>query len=81
MKGWTTKNFKERRFHHHRSMGTAERSLVQASFDYGVKDYFMGGSPLWQIFRSAYRMRNPHSEALPCSVATLGGCCDEWNAQ
>ena len=57
MKGWRTKNFKERRFHHHRSMGTAERSLVQASFDYGVKDYFMGGSFLWQIFRSAYRMR------------------------
>ena len=56
MKGWTTRNFKDRRFHHHRSMGTAERSVVQAAFDYGVKDYFMGGSPLWQLFRSAYRM-------------------------
>lgn len=57
MKGWKTRTFKERRFHHHRSMGTAERSDVQASYDYGVKDYFIGNSPLWEVLRCTYRMR------------------------
>ena len=69
MKGWTTRTFTERRFHHHRSMGTAERTGVQAAFDYGVKDYFMGGSPLWQVCRSAYQMtRSPLR-----GVGLLGG--------
>ena len=25
-------------------------------FDYGKKDYFLGGSPIWELFRVAYRM-------------------------
>ena len=48
--------FPEKRFHHHRSMGTAERGEVAALFSYGEKDYYLGGSPLWQLFRVAYRM-------------------------
>jgi hypothetical protein len=69
MKGWKTCSFPERRFRHHRLMGTAERSAVQAAFDYGRKDYFLGGSPLWQLFRGAYRMtRHPFG-----GVALLGG--------
>ncbi|MGZ5022380.1 MAG: glycosyltransferase [Chthoniobacterales bacterium] len=56
MKGWTVHSFDEKRFHHHRSLGTAERGQVRALFSYGEKDYYLGGSPLWQIFRSAYRM-------------------------
>lgn len=56
MKGWRTRNFPERRFHHHRTMGTAERSALGAMFDYGEKDYFLGGSPLWELCRVAYRM-------------------------
>ncbi|MGE0706003.1 MAG: glycosyltransferase family 2 protein [Vicinamibacterales bacterium] len=56
MKGWTTRNCPERRFHHHRTMGTAERSPLGAMFDYGAKDYFLGGSPLWELCRVAYRM-------------------------
>jgi len=55
MKGWKTRNFPERRFQHHRTMGTAERSAVGAMFDYGKKDYYLGGSPVWQLFRVAYR--------------------------
>jgi glycosyltransferase involved in cell wall biosynthesis len=55
MKGWKTQNFPERRFHHHRTMGTAERSQYGAMFDYGMKDYYLGGSPLWELFRVAYR--------------------------
>ena len=55
MKGWQTRNFPGRKFHHHRTMGTAERSEVGAMFDYGKKDYYLGGSPLWEMFRAAYR--------------------------
>ena len=55
MMGWQTRNFPGRKFHHHRTMGTAERSAVGAMFDYGTKDYYLGGSPLWELFRAAYR--------------------------
>jgi glycosyltransferase involved in cell wall biosynthesis len=56
MKGWKTQNFPERRFRHHRPMGTAERSSLGSMFDYGAKDYFLGGSPIWELCRVAYRM-------------------------
>ncbi len=56
MKGWKTRSFAEKRFHHYRTLGTAGRSSVAASFSYGEKDYYLGGSPLWQLFRVAYRM-------------------------
>jgi glycosyltransferase involved in cell wall biosynthesis len=56
MKGWKTCNFIERRFHHHRLMGTAQRGALGAAFDYGEKDYFLGRSPIWQLCRCGYRM-------------------------
>lgn len=59
MKGWKVRSFSEKRFHHHRSMGTAEKGGVAALFSYGEKDYYLGGSPIWQIFRMAYRMTKP----------------------
>ena len=55
LKGWKTKSFAEKRFHHHRSMGTAEKSELAALFSYGQKDYYLGGSPVWQLFRVTYR--------------------------
>lgn len=55
MKGWKTRSFPEKRFHHYRTLGTAEKSNWAASFSYGEKDYYLGGSPLWQLFRVAYR--------------------------
>jgi glycosyltransferase involved in cell wall biosynthesis len=55
MKGWKTRSFPEKRFHHYRTLGTAGRSGVSASFSYGEKDYYLGNSPVWQIFRVAYR--------------------------
>ena len=56
MKGWTVTAFQDKRFHHHRSMGTAERGEVAALFSYGEKDYYLGGSPVWQVFRGMFRM-------------------------
>jgi len=74
MKGWRTRSFPEKRFHHYRTLGTAGRSSVAASFSYGEKDYYLGGSPLWQLFRVAYRtMKHPVEGA-----ALLFGYC--WAA-
>lgn len=55
MKGWTTRSFREMTFFHYRSLGTAERSLLASIFSYGEKDYYLGGHPLWEAFRVAYR--------------------------
>ena len=61
MKGWKTRSFNEKSFFHHRHLGTAERSLVAASFAYGEKDYILGGHPVWELFRILYRMtRRPY---------------------
>jgi len=56
MKGWVTHSFADRTFHHHRKMGTAGNSELRARFHYGKKDYFLGGHPLWQLFRGAFQM-------------------------
>ncbi|MCL4785714.1 MAG: glycosyltransferase family 2 protein [Verrucomicrobia bacterium] len=56
MRGWRVRAFPEKRFHHHRSMGTAQRGQLASMFSYGEKDYYLGGSPLWQLFRCTYRM-------------------------
>ena len=56
MKGWETRSFSDRVFHHHRKMGTAGTGELGARFHYGKKDYFLGGHPLWQLFRSAFQM-------------------------
>jgi glycosyltransferase involved in cell wall biosynthesis len=55
MKGWKTKSFREKSFFHHRPGGTAERGTLASSFSYGAKDYYLGGHPLWELFRVAYR--------------------------
>ena len=59
MKGWKTCSFPEKRFHHYRSLGTAERNKLKASFSYGEKDYYLGNSPIWELFRVSYRMTKP----------------------
>jgi glycosyltransferase involved in cell wall biosynthesis len=56
MKGWKVRSFAEKRFHHYRTLGTAETSPVGAAFQYGERAYFLGGSPIWQCVRSLYRM-------------------------
>jgi glycosyltransferase involved in cell wall biosynthesis len=74
MKGWKTRSFPEKRFHHYRSLGTAGKSNWAASFSYGEKDYYLGGSPLWQLFRVAYRATKQPIDGL----ALLSGYC--WGA-
>jgi len=59
MKGWTTRSFRDKRYFHHRSFGTAERGPLAALYSYGEKDYYLGGSPLWEMCRVAYRVARP----------------------
>ena len=55
MMGWKTESFREKCFFHYRHLGTAERSVLSSSFSYGEKDYYLGGHPVWELFRVAYR--------------------------
>jgi hypothetical protein len=76
MKGWKTCSFAEKRFHHYRSLGTAERGIIAAVFSYGEKDYYLGGSPVWQVFRAAYRMSK--QPVFIGGLSLLSGYC--WAA-
>lgn len=55
MLGWRTRSYREKWFFHHRSLGTAERSVLASGFSYGEKDYYLGGHPLWELFRVLYK--------------------------
>lgn len=59
MMGWRTRSFREKSFFHYRHLGTAERSAFAAAFSYGEKDYYLGGHPVWELFRVVYRMVKP----------------------
>jgi glycosyltransferase involved in cell wall biosynthesis len=74
MKGWKTRSFPEKRFRHYRTLGTAGKSSWAASFSYGEKDYYLGGSPLWQLCRVLYRGTKQPTDGL----ALLSGYC--WGA-
>jgi glycosyltransferase involved in cell wall biosynthesis len=76
MKGWKTRSFMEKRFQHYRPLGTAERSVWKATFSYGEKDYYLGNSPIWEIFRVAYRVTK--QPVLIGSLALL--CGFSWAA-
>jgi glycosyltransferase involved in cell wall biosynthesis len=56
MMGWKTRSYREKSFFHHRTLGTAERGRFASLFSYGEKDYYLGGHPVWELFRVAYRM-------------------------
>jgi len=58
MRGWTTRTFVERVCFHHRTMGTADRSLLRARFRHGQEEYLVGSHPLWQILRGVFQMKN-----------------------
>jgi poly-beta-1,6-N-acetyl-D-glucosamine synthase len=73
MKGWTTRSFREKRFNHYRALGTAQRGVLASLFSYGEKDYYLGNSPIWEIFRVTYRMIKP--PLLVGGLSVLAGFC------
>jgi glycosyltransferase involved in cell wall biosynthesis len=76
MKGWKVRSFSEKRYHHYRTLGTAGKGALRALFSYGEKDYYLGGSPVWQLFRVAYRMTK--KPVFTGGLALLVGYC--WAA-
>lgn len=58
MKGWGTRSFTEKTCFHHRKLGTGDNNMIVAQFKFGQKNYYLGGHPLWQLFRSFYQMTN-----------------------
>jgi glycosyltransferase involved in cell wall biosynthesis len=67
MKGWQTRTFTEQVSHHHRKIGTADSTPLQARFHYGRKAYYVGGHPLWELPRGLFQMRR-----APLVVGGLG---------
>jgi biofilm PGA synthesis N-glycosyltransferase PgaC len=59
MKDWQTRTFTEKVVFHHRGIGTGKSSALQARFRFGKQDYYLGGHPLWEIFRGFYQMTKP----------------------
>jgi GT2 family glycosyltransferase len=57
MRGWKTRTFTEKTCFHHRPMGTGGQSLLKARFKLGKEDYYLGGHPLWVLFRSIFQMK------------------------
>ncbi len=55
MMGWKTESFREKSFFHYRRLGTSERSVLSSLLSYGEKDYYLGGHPVWELFRVTYR--------------------------
>lgn len=56
MMGWQTRTFPESSFLHHRTMGTGKGSVLGSRFRFGKQDYYLGGHPLWEVFRGCYQM-------------------------
>ncbi|MBZ5676632.1 MAG: glycosyltransferase family 2 protein [Acidobacteriia bacterium] len=56
MKGWKTRTFTDKVYLHHRHSGTAQQGLLMAKFRDGAKDYSVGSSLIWELFRSVYQM-------------------------
>lgn len=73
MKGWQTRTFLEKPYLHHRRMGSARQgSLVASAFNTGRIDYMLGCDPLWQLFRSIYRLWKHRPIILHASFSLAG---------
>ncbi len=70
MKGWRTRTFVEQVCYHHRPMGTASVSNYRALYKLGMQDYYLGGHPVWQVFRACFQAtRKPHLIGGACLLA------------
>jgi glycosyltransferase involved in cell wall biosynthesis len=76
MKGWKVRCFPEKRYFHHRALGTAEKGRLRALVDYGERAYYLGWSPVWHLARVVYRI--PRKPVLIGSLGLLFGYCSAW---
>jgi len=57
MKGWETKTFIGKTCLHQRKIGTGKSKILMSRFRFGKQDYYLGGHPVWEIFRCLYQMK------------------------
>ena len=76
MNGWKTRTFTEKVCQHHRTMGSASRGPLAARFHHGVKEYYVGGHPAWQVLRSLFQMRS--RPFVLGGLSLLGGYIWAW---
>ena len=58
-KGWQTRRFEEKVCFHHRTVGSGMHAgTYQRLLNLGKKDYLLGSHPIFEIFRSAYKMKS-----------------------
>lgn len=76
MKGWQTRTYPEKHYEHHRPMGTAKHKRLSVKFKDGEKDYYLGGHPLWEVFRGVYQMSK--SPILVGGAALMAGYFWSW---
>jgi poly-beta-1,6-N-acetyl-D-glucosamine synthase len=70
MMGWRTWTFQEKTCRHHRPIGTGAGGKLSAQFRQGKKDHYVGGHPVWELFRAVFQMtRSPYVAGGACLLA------------
>jgi glycosyltransferase involved in cell wall biosynthesis len=54
--GWKTRTFTDKIALHHRVIGTAENGPIKSRFILGKRDWAIGNSVVWEMFRGLYQM-------------------------
>jgi len=73
MKGWKTRTYTEKTCIHHRPIGAGISSRLTSKFRFGKQDYYLGGHPLWELFRSFYQMK--HKPYVVGGLFLFSGYC------
>jgi biofilm PGA synthesis N-glycosyltransferase PgaC len=58
MRGWKTRTFTEKSCIHHRKIGTGKSNVFRSWFRFGIQDYYLGGHPVWELFRCVYQIKS-----------------------
>jgi biofilm PGA synthesis N-glycosyltransferase PgaC len=72
MQGWQTRSFPEKTSYHHRKMGSAKHGVLRGAFHDGRADYLLGCDPVWQLFRSMYRLVSAKPIVLSGTLCLAG---------
>ena len=57
MKEWKTMTFTDKFYIHHRKIGAGKSTVIISRFRFGKQDYYLGGHPVWEVFRCLYQMK------------------------
>jgi poly-beta-1,6-N-acetyl-D-glucosamine synthase len=71
MHGWEVRSFPEFRVYHYRATGTANRSIWNALFRAGIRDYTIGYHPLFQFARMLQSLR--HKPYILGAIVKMAG--------